>query len=182
MKKLSIVCIIIFLVLQTHAQKYFTKNATISFEASTALEDVTAVNKSGTSVFNAATGQIEFAVLIKGFEFKKALMQEHFNENYMESSKYPKSVFKGKISNLSAINFQKPGAYPAKVTGVLEIHGVKKEVAASGTIKVSSQGVQILSKFPVTISDYKISIPGVVKDKVSSTAKISVNGNYSLLK
>lgn len=119
--------IISFLLLSVAAfsQKYFTKNGTVSFQAGTALEDIDATNKSAASVLDAATGQIEFAVLIKGFEFRRALMQEHFNENYMESNKYPKAVFKGKITNLQSISFQKPGSYPAAVSGVLEIHGVK---------------------------------------------------------
>lgn len=164
------------------SQRYFTKNGTIHFEASTALEDVDAVNKSATSVFDATSGQIEFAVLIKGFEFKKALMQEHFNENYMESSKYPKASFKGKIVNSSAINFSTPGTYPATVKGIMEIHGVKKEITVPGTIKVTSQGAQATAKFNVNVKDYNISIPGIVRDKISPVAKVNLSCNYAILK
>ena len=162
--------------------RYFTKNGTLSFEASTPLETIDPVNKSTTSVLDITSGQIEFAVLIKGFEFKKALMQEHFNENYMESDKFPKSTFKGKIMNLSAINFKKDGTYPATVKGILEIHGVKKELTASGSFSVSAQTITSAARFNVIISDYNISIPGVVKDKVSKTANIKVNCTYSPLK
>ncbi|MBO9619204.1 MAG: YceI family protein [Niabella sp.] len=175
--------IISFLLLTVAAfsQKYFTKNGTVSFQAGTALEDIDATNKSAASVFDAATGQIEFAVLIRGFELRRALMQEHFNENYMESNKYPKATFKGKISNLQSISFQKPGSYPATVSGVLEIHGVKKQVTANGTLQVSGTSVQALAKFPVIINDYNIAIPGIVRDKISQTAVVTVNCTYTPL-
>lgn len=165
-----------------NSQKYFTKTGAINFEASTDLEDVSAINKSVASVVDAASGKLVFAVLIKGFEFRKALMQEHFNENYMESSKYPKAEFKGSITPQSSVNFQKPGSYPATVTGTMEIHGVQKEITTSGTIEVTSQGVQVLSKFTININDYKISIPGIVKEKISPVAKITVRCNYFPLK
>lgn len=165
-----------------YTQKYFTKTGTISFEASTDLEDVSAINKSVASVVDAASGKLAFAVLIKGFEFRKALMQEHFNENYMESSKYPKAEFKGTITKAGSINFQKPGTYPATVTGIMEIHGIQKEITTSGTIEVTSNGMQVISKFTININDYKIRIPGIVKDKISPVAKISVRCNYLPIK
>ncbi|MCH5686794.1 YceI family protein [Niabella sp. W65] len=161
------------------AQKYFTKNGIISFSAGTSMEDIDAVNKSATSVIDVTSGKIEFAVLIKGFEFKRDLMQEHFNENYMESSKYPKAVFKGTI--VESIPFSKPGTYAATVKGVMEIHGVRRETTAKGTIKVSAQSIQALSQFTLNTSDFKISIPGVVKDKISPLVKVSVNCNYNPL-
>ncbi len=163
-------------VFEASSQKYFTKTGIISFSAGTALEDIDAINKSATSVIDAATGKIEFAVLIKGFEFKRNLMQEHFNENYMESSKYPKAVFKGNI--VEPINFSKPGTYSASVKGLMEIHGVKKEATAKGTIKVNVQSVQVLSQFILNTGDFKIAIPGVVKDKISPAVKVSVNCSY----
>jgi hypothetical protein len=95
-------------------QRFFTKSGNISFAAGSG-EDIDGVNKATTSVFDASTGRIEFAVLVKGFEFKRALMQEHFNENYMESEKYPKSIFKGTISNINNVNFKKDGLYPVTV-------------------------------------------------------------------
>ncbi|HOZ96082.1 MAG TPA: YceI family protein [Niabella sp.] len=163
------------------SQKYFTKSGIISFESGTALEDVQAFNKSTTSVFDVKSGQIEFAVLMKGFEFKKALMQIHFNENYIESNKYPKSVFKGVITNIRDVDFQKSGTYNVIVKGVLEIHGVKKEVSTTGAFKVTENEVYASAKFNISIKDYNISIPGVVKDKISPIAKVRVNCRYSIL-
>ncbi|MDE3249626.1 MAG: YceI family protein [Bacteroidota bacterium] len=163
--------------------RYFTKTGNISFQAGTALEDIDGTNKSATSVFDAGTGQIEFALLVKGFEFKSALMQEHFNENYMESDKFPKSVFKGKIMNIEKVNFKKTGEYPITVKGTLDIHGVSKEIETTGTIKVlNDETVTSSASFPVTLEDYKIAIPGLVKDKISKTAKIAVYCSYALLK
>jgi polyisoprenoid-binding protein YceI len=183
MKRTFILAAVLLLMQGAFAQKrYFTKSGNISFNAGTALEDIDAVNKSVTCVFDATSGQIEFAVLVKGFEFRRALMQEHFNENYMESDKYPKSTFKGKITNIGTINFQKDGSYPATVKGTLEIHGIKKEIESTGTLKVSGENVLATAEFTVLLDDYKIAIPGVVKDKISKTATVKVNCNNSILK
>lgn len=183
MKQFLLAGVLVLITTAVHAQKrFYTKTGTISFVASTPLEKIDPVNKSATSVIDIGSGQIEFAVLIKGFEFEKALMQEHFNENYMESHKYPKSVFKGKITNINSINFQKDGTYPATVKGTLEIHGIKKEISTAGTISVKGQTIRSSAGFDVLISDYNISIPGVVRDKISKTAKIKVNCTYVPLK
>ncbi|OJU27130.1 MAG: polyisoprenoid-binding protein [Sphingobacteriales bacterium 41-5] len=183
MYRLFLVASILLLAVSGFAQKrYFTKTGVVSFEASTPLETIDPVNKSAMSVFDATSGQIEFAVLIKGFEFKKALMQEHFNENYMESGKYPKSTFKGTIENMQTVNLQKDGNYPVRAKGVLEIHGVKKQVSVPGTFTVAGQTVRSTAQFNVLLSDYGISIPGVVKDKISKNAKVTVNCSYTPIK
>jgi hypothetical protein len=183
MKQMLIVIISFVLSLPVFSQKrYFTKSGQINFAAGTAAEDIDGVNKATTSVFDAATGQIEFAVLVKGFEFKRALMQEHFNENYMESDKFPKSVFKGKIIDVNKVNFQKDGSYPVTVKGVLDMHGVKKEIETTGTMKVAGESVHSDAAFTVLLADYKIAIPSLVKDKISQTVTIKVNCNYNVLK
>jgi hypothetical protein len=183
MKQLLIVVISFVLSIPVFSQKrYFTKNGQINFAAGTAAEDIDGINKAATSVFDAATGQLEFAVLVKGFEFKRALMQEHFNENYMESDKFPKSFFKGKIVNIDKVNFQKDGTYPVTVKGVLDMHGVKKEVETNGVMKVAGETVHADAAFTVLLADYKIAIPSLVKDKISQTVTIKVNCNYNVLK
>ena len=161
--------------------RYFTKTGTISFTASTPLEDIDAINKSTTSIFDTSTGQIEFAVLIKGFEFRRGLMQEHFNENYMESEKFPKSIFKGKFEDLNNIDFKKDGTYPTVVKGTLEIHNVKKEVTVTGLIKVQGGVISSASNFKILLTDYAITIPGPVKDKISSTVEIKIDCTYKAL-
>ncbi len=182
MKKIFLAAAILLSASVALAQKkYFTKNGRISFQAGTALEDIDAVNNSAASVFDAATGQIEFAVLIRGFEFKRALMQEHFNENYLESDKFPKSVFKGKIVNADKVDFDKDGSYPIIVKGMLDMHGIKKEIEASGTLQVAGATVRAGAGFTVLLTDYNITIPGLVKDKISKTVSIKLDCNYSVL-
>jgi hypothetical protein len=158
--------------------RFFTKSGVISFKAGTAVENIDGLNKSVTSVFDAATGQIEFAVLVKGFEFKRGLMQEHFNENYMESEKFPKAVFKGKSDNIKTIDFKKDGSYPTIVKGTLDIHGVKKEVEVSGVIHVLNGITSSVADFKILLSDYHIEIPGAVKDKISPTVEIHTECTY----
>jgi polyisoprenoid-binding protein YceI len=183
MKQTLIVFVLFMLALPVFSQKrYFTKSGQINFTAGTGAEDIDGINKATTSVFDAGTGQIEFAVLIKGFEFKRALMQEHFNENYMESDKYPKSIFKGKIINIDKVNFQKDGSYPETIKGVLDMHGVKKEIETTGTFKVTGETVHSDASFTVLLADYKIAIPSLVKDKISQTVTIKVNCNYNVLR
>ena len=162
--------------------RYFTKTGTISFMAGTSVEDIDGVNKSVTSVFDTSTGQIEFAVLIKGFEFKRGLMQEHFNENYMESEMYKKATFKGKFEDVAQINFKKDGSYKVVVKGTLEIHGVKKEIEVPGVIKVTNGIISSEATFKIVLEDYNIKIPGAVKDKISPTAEIHTLCEYKELK
>ena len=183
MKTTIPLCIILFCTIPVFSQNlYYTKSGHLSFEAGTALEDIHAINNAASSVMDISTGQIEYAVLIKGFEFKRALMQEHFNENYLESHKFPKAVFKGKLKNTDKINFQKDGTYAAAVRGILELHGIKKEVEVPGTIQIAGQTISTSAEFQVSLSDYNISVPGLVKDKISKTVAIKVKCTYSLLK
>lgn len=155
--------------------KYSTKTGTISFFSNTGMEDIAATNKKAVCVLNAETGQMEFAVLMNGFEFKKALMQEHFRENYVESVKYPKSTFKGKVENMSAINLKKDGVYNATIVGDLTLHGVTKQVKTTGTFTVKNGKVSANSVFTILLADYKIEIPAAVKDKISPEMKITVD-------
>lgn len=106
-------------------------------------------------------------------------MQEHFNENYLESDKFPKSVFKGRIDDLSKIDFSHEGKYIATVTGLLTIHGETKTVTSSATFNVQNESVSAVAEFSIELADYKIRIPSLVKDKISKTVKIKVNLNYS---
>lgn len=154
--------------------RFFTKTGNISFYSTTKVEDIEAHNRSVTCVLDTKTGNIQFAVLMKGFEFRKALMQEHFNENYVESDKYPKAEFKGQVVNNGNIDYARQGTYPVKVKGLLTIHGETREVEADGTITVSNGKVNTTSEFKVAIADYKISVPTLVSDKISKIITIKV--------
>ena len=113
-------------------EKFYTKTGMISFFSSTPVENITAVNRSVVCLLNLIAGDIQFSVLMKGFEFKKALMQEHFNAEYLETDKFPKAEFKGQITNNSSINYKTNGSYPCTVKGKLTIHGVTKDVESAG--------------------------------------------------
>jgi hypothetical protein len=158
------------------AQKYMTRTGKISFNvtAPNSPERVEAVNNEVACIVDAKSGDIVFQVLIKSFRFERALMQEHFNENYMESDKFPKSDFKGTITNLGEINFTKDGTYNAKVSGKLTIHGITKDVSVPGTITVSGSKIQAKAKFSVALKDYNINIPSLVADKVGKNAAVTI--------
>ena len=164
-----------------NAQKYFTREAKVSFFSDTPLEKIEALNNAATSVIDAESGRLEFAILIKAFQFEKALMQEHFNENYMESSQYPKSTFKGQLVDASAVDFGKDGTYPVKVAGTLTIHGVAKEIEADGQIDIKNGVPSATSSFEVAVADYGIKIPAVVRDNIAKTVRIDMSADYQPL-
>ena len=183
MKKAIFLSILFFSMHEIQAQvRYSTKTGKAWFDAGTGMEDITGTNKSVLSVFDPSTGKIQFKITIKAFEFWSALLGEHFNENYMESDKYPDSKFNGIVTNMDKVNISKDGIYPLNVKGKLTIHGVEKEIETKGTFKVSGQNIDASSEFIVAMEDYKIAIPSVVKDKLSKTAKVKINCNYSILK
>lgn len=158
------------------AQKFYTKTGKINFDATSASspEKIEAVNRTATCVIDTRTGAMQFSVLMKSFEFERALMQEHFNENYVESNKFPKAEFKGKIKDNDDVDYTKDGVYNVKVKGDLTIHGETKEVETDGKLTVQNGKISTEASFNVKLSDFKISIPGLVADKVAKTAKIIV--------
>ena len=163
----------------SQAQKlYYTRSGHVDFFSSTPMENIKADNDKVTSIIDINTGDIEFTMLNMAFQFEKALMQEHFNENYMESSKFPKSTFKGKIINLAGINFSQDGTYPAEVTGKITIHGVTKDHSAKGNIIVSNGKFRIQSLFTLKPEDFNIAIPNLVRDKIAKEIKVTVDNSY----
>jgi polyisoprenoid-binding protein YceI len=185
MRKKNLVVLVALLLsasLSFAQDKFFTKTGKITFYSKAPMEDIDGKNKTVTAVIDSKSGAIQFSVQVKGFEFEKQLMQQHFNENYMESNKFPKSEFKGTIVNNGEIDYKKDGTYQAKVKGKLTIHGVTKDVATTGTVKINGGKVDANATFNVLISDYDIKIPSVVKDKVSNNIKIVVDCNLEPLK
>jgi polyisoprenoid-binding protein YceI len=178
MRKIIVFSFVICIAFASKAQKIFTKTANVTFNASSPLEPIEGTTRTATTVVDLSNGNMEFAVLVKSFIFPQALMQEHFNENYMESNKFPKAIFKGKIDNLKEINLSKDGSYKAKVSGNLEMHGITKPVATVADFVVKGGKIKATSNFAVTIADYGISIPAAVKDKIAKTAKINIIAEY----
>lgn len=179
MKHLAILFLLLAAGYTASAQKYMTKNGYIGFYSHTPMEDIKADNNQVAGVLDIATGDIVFQALIKSFHFDRALMEEHFNENYMESEKYPKSTFKGKVTNLSAVNFSKNGTYEVTVEGDLTIHNVTNKVSVKGTIEVVTGGINASSKFNVVPEDYNIEIPGVVREKIDKNLAVTVSMKYT---
>jgi polyisoprenoid-binding protein YceI len=185
MKKIIIALTLIILSVNVHAQdKFFTKTGKIHFDATVAAspESIDGVNKTVTCVLDTKTGNLQFSLLMKSFIFERALMEEHFNENYVESSKFPKAEFKGIITNNAAINYAKDGNYPVKVSGKLTIHGQTQDVVTDGKIAVKAGKINATASFSVLFVDYKISIPGLVADKLAKAAALTVDCTLDPLK
>ena len=139
----------------TSQKVYATKTGQISFDATgTDLEGIRAINNQVDSKLVDKSGQIVFSVLIKGFKFANALMEDHFNENYMESSKFPKADFKGFITNIASVNFSKDGFYEVMAKGTLTIDGKSKEMSTTGTLTIENGKPTIKSNFKVKLLDF----------------------------
>jgi polyisoprenoid-binding protein YceI len=158
-----------------YSQKYMTRNGHIRFFSSAPLEDIEARNKQVNAALDTESGDFVFRVLIRSFEFEKALMQEHFNENYLESHKFPNASFQGKVTNLSEIDFTKDGAYEATVEGKLTIHGVTNDIVKKGTFTVKDGVIEGFSKFDVKVADYDIKIPSAVTDNIAENIEVTVD-------
>ena len=175
MKKFLSLFFLLFAIQLQAQERLICRNASVRFFSKMPLENIEAVNNQGLSVIDPKSGNIEFSVLLKSFIFPNALMQEHFNENYVESDKFPKTTYKGVVVNNSSINYAKDGSYPAKVKGKLTMHGETKEIETEGTITIKNGKIGVAATFPALLSDYKVGIPQLVADKVAKTAKISVD-------
>jgi polyisoprenoid-binding protein YceI len=159
--------------------KYLTKNGTINFFSKMPMEDITADNNQVLSIIDASSGKMAISILMKSFMFKKALMQEHFNENYVESDKYPKANFKGSILNFDAIN---ETVSKAMVKGVLTIHGVSKEITIQANFIKTDEAILVEGDFIVEVDDFNIEIPAVVAKNIAKKIKVSFNFNHKPFK
>jgi len=168
--------------LSSFGQRFITKNGHIWFHSEAPLETIEAHNKQVNAALDIKTGDFVFKVLMKSFIFEKALMQEHFNENYVESDKFPNATFKGKVTNMDAVEFSMPGTYDAKIEGELTIHGITQKITADGIFSVKEDKIDGKSKFNVAIADYDISIPGAVAGKIADVVEVNVDVNLKPLK
>jgi polyisoprenoid-binding protein YceI len=160
------------------AQKYLSKTAHVSFFSDTPMEKIEAHNRQGTTVVDFEKKEMVFTVLMKSFEFDKALMQEHFNEKYVESATYPKATFKGKFTPKGELAPVKDGTYPVTVEGTMEIKGKTNPVKAEGVFTVKGGKLSGTSKFFIVLADYGIKIPGAVKDNIAEKVQVTVDANY----
>lgn len=174
MKNIILVTILCVSAVGISQEKMVSKSAKVTFEASVpSFEEVKAVNSNVTFVLNPLTGEIASLALMKGFQFKVALMEEHFNENYIESDQYPKAVFKGKIEGF---DLQSLSVNPKDfiIKGKLELHGKSRDINTAARISRSLSGVSISCNFSVNASDFNIEIPNLVKSKLSNKINIQL--------
>lgn len=159
------------------SQIFQSTSCIVDIYSNTPVEEIKAKNKNASSIINFTTGDIVFRVPNSGFKFDNALMEEHFNENYMETHKYPNCEFKGKIMQL--VDWKKVGSYKVTVTGNLKAHGVEVERTISGTIHVKADVIIIESKFNVPLKDHKIEVPKLVISNLSDSIAVNIDANYA---
>jgi polyisoprenoid-binding protein YceI len=157
------------------AQKYVSEKSEIVFFSDAPMEDIKATNKKASSIFNSSNNEIVFSVPIAEFQFAKSLMQEHFNEKYMESDKYPKSTFQGTIQNFDVT---KKETQNARAVGKLTIHGVTNDVDLPGTIESDGNNLIMKSKFMVKLADYKIQIPQLLWRNIAEQVEVTVEFTF----
>ena len=156
-------------------QKYASEKSFVSFYSHATIEDIKAENTKASSIFNIATGDIAFSIPIKDFRFAKSLMQEHFNEKYMDSEKLPKSTFQGKITGFQA---NATGAQQAKATGKLTIHGITRDVDVPGTVEFANGKVILKSAFIVKLDDYEIMRPQLLWKNIAEQVEVKIEFTY----
>lgn len=164
---------------QAEAQKLITRTATANFYSKAKLEDISAANKQVTMLINTATQAVAVKVPVRSFEFEKALMEEHFNENYLESEKFPEATFSGKISESTPVDWKKDGTSEVNVEGKLTLHGVTKSITEKATITIKGETISVTCKFQVKLADY-----GIKNDKLENIAEqinIEIKGELTPL-
>jgi polyisoprenoid-binding protein YceI len=176
-------CVVFFLFcffIKSNAQGLITKTGFIGFYSKTPLEDIKAENDQAYAVLDPDSHHIAFAVLMKGFIFPKELMQEHFNENYVESDKYPKATFSGTCSG--DMDLSKEGIYQVVIKGDLSLHGVTKSIETTAQIEVKKDKILATSVFKLKPEDFQISIPSLVRDKIASQISVKVQADWTRTK
>jgi len=196
MKQFLLIAFLISSVASIQAQDIFIcKDLNIHFFSEAPLENIEASTNKSVSAVNLTDKTVFFKVPIKAFEFEKALMQEHFNENYMESEEFPYGTYKGSFTVLSAserastedisemdpedVDITTPGIYEIEITGTMDIHGVEKEYVEKGNLVVTTDGIELEHVFSISVADHDIEIPSIVVQNIAEEIEVTVKGSYS---
>jgi len=166
----------------SYGQKYFTRNGYVRFFSATPIENIEATNNQASCILDLGTGDVVSKMLMMAFQFPKALMQEHFNENYVESDKYPQAILKGKIVNLKDIDFSKNGKSDIVLEAEITLHGVAHKYVINGTIENQNGKITAVSHFIVKPSDFEIKIPKAVEDNIAKAVEVNVKFEMEPLK
>lgn len=177
MKYIFIILFSFLSINQSGQDLYVSKNARITFFSSALIEDIKAETTAGVSVFNAATNELDFSVAISSFQFDKAFMQQHFNSDYMESDKYPRAIFKGKL--LDHVDVTKDGTYAVNARGELTVHGITQTRTIPGTLIIKNGVISMASEFMVKCADHHIDIPQILFYHIAEIIKVNVSAVYS---
>jgi polyisoprenoid-binding protein YceI len=178
MKKLIVLLMVLLAGTVACAQKLVTRNGYIGFFSQTPLENIKAETTQANAAIDIAKQTLAFAVLVKGFLFQKELMQEHFNENYIESDKYPKATFSGTYNG--TLDITKSGTYNVVAKGQLNLHGVNRTIEVPATFQVQASKLVGKAAFAVKPQDYGIQIPALVREKIAQQIAVSVNVEFPL--
>lgn len=175
MRRIIFFCSFIFLALIIDAQRFKSEKSKVYFFSDAPVEDIEAVNRDASSAFDVSSGDIVFSVPVKKFMFDKSLMQQHFNENYMHSDKYPKIIFKGKMSKTDL----KKGYNKVKVSGTMDMHGVKKKMSVTGKMTRKGDTIEAFAKFSILLKDYNIDRPQILWQNIAEEIDITVRFTYA---
>lgn len=180
MRKLILsVLFVVFSILISNAQKFEGKESFVKFFSAAMLEDIAADNKEARTLYDHSSNQIAFSIPIKKFKFSKKLMQEHFNENYMESEKYPTATFSGTVSGF---DISKDDAQEVVAKGTMKLHGVSKEVEVNGTLQSTKEGLVLKAEFPIKLKDYKVKIPKLLLQNIAEAVTVTLDFTYQEIK
>jgi hypothetical protein len=180
MKRFFSLVALVLLTTASYSQIYIANSCSISFFSASPLENIEALNKAAKPIINTATGDVQVKIVMNAFVFDKPLMQEHFNENYVESEKYPNCVFKGKINE--TIDWAKDGEYKVTVTGMLNLHGVDKERKLEGTTTVKGTEISLNTKFNIHIADHNIKVPSLYVQNIGEDVEVKLNATLEPFK
>jgi polyisoprenoid-binding protein YceI len=173
--KLNLIMFSFLISINSFGQLYATQNAEVNFFSETPVENISATNKSVGAILNTATNEMAVSMKMTAFDFPNKLMQEHFNENYMESEKFPTGTFKGKI--IEVIDYLKNGTYDVTAKGQLTFHGVTQTRDLKGKLIIENQKINLVCNFDIKLVDYKIDVPKLVFAKIAEV--ISVKTRYA---
>lgn len=162
----------------TAQSRFIDRGGYASFFSSAPMEDIKAESEQVVSILDLKEGKIVASMLMRSFNFRKALMQEHFNENYVESGKYPKASFTGKVTNIGELDLKKDGKYTLDVTGEITLHGVTQPLQIKAEATVSNGSLEARAVFPLTVKDFKIDVPRLVIDNIAEVVEVTVAFNY----
>lgn len=177
MKRISILVLLVTFSFFGYSQKFKSSSSNIRFFSDAPIEDIEATNTEATSIIDVTSKAFVFQIPISSFEFDKELMEEHFNENYLESEKYPNAIFKGKIEDWNG----EEGEQTIVVKGEMDLHGIQKEISIESKINYTDDKILVSAVFSIELKDYKIKIPKAVFYNIAEVVEVTVNFEYAPL-